>query len=549
MRVALYARYSSDQQREASIADQLRDCQRFVARDHWTVVQEYTDAAMSGASRHRPGFQALIRDARRHEFDVVVSESLDRLSRDQEDTANLFKVLSFVGVQIVTLAEGEIGPLQIGFKGTMGAIFLKDLADKTRRGLRGRVEAGKSGGGLCFGYRVMRALGEHGLTTGEREIDFAEAAVVVRIFEDFVAGVSPKAIVKRLNAERVPGPAGNTWGPSTIHGHAGRGTGILNNELYIGRLIWNRQRYIKDPDTGRRVSRRNPPEAWVVTPVPALRIISDTLWEAAKARQRETRHALAPGTNLNRARRPTYLFSGLTKCGICGSGFTMFSKDRLACAGARERGTCANTATIRRDDVERRVLKAMEERLWNQELFEEFCQEFTRERNRLHGEATAAASAAVREQGAIDRRLTELVEWICTGEWKAQSEMATRVRHEMAGLEQKKIDLAATIAAAERAQRTRPLLHPEMGKLYRDWVIEARDGLNDADRRADATAALRGMVEEIVFTPEGDTLAIVLKGDLAAMLAAASPKAEAPEMRRQVTLVAGGGFEPPTFGL
>jgi len=277
MRVALYARYSSDQQREASIADQLRDCQRFVARDHWTVVQEYTDAAMSGASRHRPGFQALIRDARRHEFDVVVSESLDRLSRDQEDTANLFKVLSFVGVRIVTLAEGEIGPLQIGFKGTMGAIFLKDLTDKTRRGLRGRVEAGKSGGGLCFGYRVVRTLGEHGLTTGEREIDFPEAAVVVRIFEDFVAGVSPKAIVKQLNAGRVPGPGGNTSGPSTIHGQAGRGTGILNNELYIGRLIWNRQRYIKDPETGRRVSRRNPSEAWVVTPVPELRIISETL--------------------------------------------------------------------------------------------------------------------------------------------------------------------------------------------------------------------------------------------------------------------------------
>lgn len=276
---------------------------------------------------------------------------------------------------------------------------------------------------------------------------------------------------------------------------------------------------------------------------------ADYLGHALGSRQGSPTRNAPPGTNLNHVRRPTYLFSGLTKCGVCGSGFTMFSKDRLACAGARDRGIGTNTATIRRDEVERRVLKAMEERLWNQELFEEFCQEFTRERNRLHGEATAAASAAVREQIAIDQRLTELVEWICTGEWRAQSEMAARVRHEMAGLEQKKIDLAATIAAADREQRTRPLLHPEMGKLYRDWVIEARDGLNDVDRRADATAALRGMVEEIVFTPEGGTLGIVLKGNLAAMLAAASPKAEASEMRRQVTLVAGGGFEPPTFGL
>ena len=62
-------------------------------------------------------------------------------------------------------------------------------------------------------------------------------------------------------------------------------------------------------------------------------------------------------------------------------------------------------------------------------------------------------------------------------------------------------------------------------------------------------AALRKMVEEIVLTPEGDTLGIVLKGDLAAMLAAASPQAEAEDLQRQVKMVAGGGFEPPTFGL
>ena len=547
MRVALYARYSSDLQREASIADQFRECRAFAAREGWTVVQEYSDSAISGSSRHRPGLQALRNDA--DHFHVVLAESLDRLSRDLEDTAALFKRLSFIGVRIVTLTEGEIGHLHVGLKGTMNALFLKDLADKTRRGLRGRVEAGKSGGGRCYGYRVVRALGEHGLATGEREVDAEQAAIVVRIFREFVNGVSTKAIAKQLNAEGVPGPRGGTWGPSTIHGHAGRGTGILNNRLYTGEMVWNRQQYVKNPDTGRRVSRRNPTSALVVTPVPLLRIVPDDLWEAAKARQGETRRMLRSGTNLGRARRPAYLLSGLTKCGVCGSGFTMFSKGRLACAGARDLGICTNRLTIRREEVEARVLKAMEERLWNQELFEEFCQEFTRERNRLHGEATAAATAAVRQLAAIDRRLTELVDWICTGDWHTNSELATRVRDEMAELERKKAELAATVTATERAQRARPLLHPEMGKLYRDWVIEARDGLSDADRRAGATAALRAMVEEIVPTPQGETLGIVLKGDLAAMLAAAGPESDSTDLRRQVTLVAGAGFEPATFGL
>ena len=80
-----------------------------------------------------------------------MTEALDRLSRDQADVAALYRQLTFAGVRIVTLAEGEINELHVGLKGTMNQLFLKDLADKTRRGLRGRVEAGKSGGGNSYG--------------------------------------------------------------------------------------------------------------------------------------------------------------------------------------------------------------------------------------------------------------------------------------------------------------------------------------------------------------------------------------------------------------
>ena len=102
------------------------------------------------------------------------------------------------------------------------------------------------------GWTLLRVpcrafLGQHGITTGEREIDPARARIVVRIFEEFVNGRSPKATAQQLNAEHVPGPSGGPWGPSTIHGHAGRGTGVLNNELYIGQLVWNRLRYLNRP--------------------------------------------------------------------------------------------------------------------------------------------------------------------------------------------------------------------------------------------------------------------------------------------------------------
>jgi site-specific DNA recombinase len=154
MRAAVYARYSSENQRDASIEDQVRLCRELAAAREWAVVEVYADQALSGASILRPGYQRLLEDARNGRFDVVIAEGLDRLSRDQEHTAALFKQLRFSAIRLVTVAEGEIGELHVGLKGTMNALYLKDLAQKTHRGLRGRVENGRSGGGRCYGYAV-----------------------------------------------------------------------------------------------------------------------------------------------------------------------------------------------------------------------------------------------------------------------------------------------------------------------------------------------------------------------------------------------------------
>jgi hypothetical protein len=194
--------------------------------------------------------------------------------------------MQFAGVQIVTLAEGEISELHVGLKGTMNALFLKDLAKKTHRGLRGRVEKGKVGGGLCYGYDVVKRLGGDGEPVrGERTINEAQAEVVRRILRDFAAGKSPLTVARDLNAEGIAGPGGQLWSATALRGHVKRGTGLLNNELYVGKLVWNRQRYVKDPRTGRRVSRLNPESEWIVTDVPELRIVDDSLWQAVKARQ------------------------------------------------------------------------------------------------------------------------------------------------------------------------------------------------------------------------------------------------------------------------
>jgi hypothetical protein len=233
---------------------------------------------------------------------------------------------------------------------------------------------------------------------------------------DYAAGLSPKAIAKRLNAERITPPGRTVWNPSTIHGNRNRGTGILNNELYVGRMIWNRLRYLKDPDSGKRVSRLNPAPEWIATEVPQLRIVEDELWNQVKARQAAVR-ALTDGqqTHFKRARRPKFLFSGLAKCAECGGGYVMFWRDRLACFNARSRGTCTNRRTISREEIESRVLVALRDKLMRRDLFEEFCREYVKELNRLRMEHRAKVSQRRHELAVVEREIRKLVQAIKDG--------------------------------------------------------------------------------------------------------------------------------------
>ena len=541
---AIYARYSSDLQREASIEDQNRICRERAAKEGWSIYQEYSDSGISAASLIRPGTQKLLRDALDGRFGIILVESLDRLSRDQEDIAHIFKRISFAGGRIATLSEG-------GLKGTMGALYLKDLADKTRRGLRGRVEAGKSGGGNSYGYDVVRGPGPDGQPlTGERRINAHESAIIRRIFEEYAAGVSPRAIAKRLNAEGVLGPSGKAWGPSTIHGNRERGTGILNNELYIGRLVWNRLRYVRDPETGRRVSRLNPESGWIVQNVAGLRIIDQSLWERVKARQ----GALSAGRNPREApgywgrRRPRYLFTGLMRCAVCGGGIVHFNKAYIGCANARNKGTCDNKGTMRRDDLERAVLDGLQHRLMEPARTKIFCEEYARAMNRLHAERNAQRASDEEALTRTERELARLVQALLDGV------PASALREKMAELQARRDALRSRLATSED---TGIRLHPNMAGYYRAQIADLRMALMESGRRMEAAEIVRKLIDRIELKPVihngRNTLSVSLYGRLAGILAMAT-KAKAPldesDASVKVTkLVAGVGFEPTTFRL
>jgi DNA invertase Pin-like site-specific DNA recombinase len=520
MRAVVYARYSTDLQAAASIEDQIRVCRERIVREGWTYLNAYHDRAMSGTSHLRPGYQRLLEDARRGLFDVVVAEALDRLARDLEHVAHLYKQLSFCGIRLMTLSEGVISELHVGLSGTMAALYVKQLAEKTRRGLRGRVEAGRSGGGNCYGYDVVRQGGADGaLDIGIRAINPEEAAVVRRIFEAYRHGAAPRTIAKALNREGVPGPSGGPWGPSTINGNARRGTGILNNELYIGRRVWNRLTYVKNPNTGKRQSRLNPPEAWIINELPDLRIVAEEVWEAVKARQARMTRATRPEAGRGQTafwthqhQRPRYLLSGLMKCGACGASYTKCGLNRFACAGARDRATCSNTLTIRGDELESAILEGLKTRLMEPALFEEFAREFmaevNRQRSALSGEKTRTRS----ELAQIERQIERLVDAILGG----ADAQAINVR--LKDLEADKRRLTAALAAAPVDQ---PLLHPNLAALYRNRIEELGAALQDPEHGQEAFALVRRLIEEVRLIPLDGELTIELKGELAGILAIA----------------------------
>jgi DNA invertase Pin-like site-specific DNA recombinase len=231
-RAAIYTGYSSENQRDASIEDQVEICRRYAERQGWSVVEVYGDRAASGATRFRAGLARMTADAEAGKFDVPVCEAIDRLGRKLADVADLFDRQTFRRMQVHATNIGQLTPKHVGIMGTMA---LSDLREKTRRGQLGRARAGGIPGGLAYGYEVVPpAPGTR--DAGERRIKEGEADIVRRIFTEYASGKSTRTIAHDLNAAGVPGPGGRPWGDTTIRGQPDRGTGLLNNTVYAGLL-------------------------------------------------------------------------------------------------------------------------------------------------------------------------------------------------------------------------------------------------------------------------------------------------------------------------
>jgi DNA invertase Pin-like site-specific DNA recombinase len=284
VRVAIYARHSTDRQATSS-HDQISRCEAYCTAKNYQITDIYHDEAFSGAMmENRPGIVSLLMAAFDNRFDRIVCEDLSRISRDQADTAHFFKRMVFVGIEVETISEGVINELHIGLKGTMNALYLKDLSDKTHRGMVAAVLRGSVPGGRTYGYDIVRGLDENGgLLHGKRKIVPGEAETIRKIFTLYHSGEKLRHICNALDRMGIAAPSGGKWAPTTLVGTRVRKTGLLRNTLYRGIVTFNRMQYRKTPETGKKLSVIRPESEWIHVPIPELQIVDDATFDAVQA--------------------------------------------------------------------------------------------------------------------------------------------------------------------------------------------------------------------------------------------------------------------------
>lgn len=476
MRIAAYARYSSDQQREASLEDQLRNCRAYCARMGWPAPVVFQDAEISGSRTDRADYQRLMASAAA--FDVILVDDLTRLGRDAEELQRAVKRMGFAGVRLVGVSDGvDTGrkghKVEVGLRGLMSELFLDDLADKTHRGLTGRALSGASAGGLPYGYRV-------GATAGERVIDPGQAAIVRRIFAEYLSGKPARAIAAGLNLDGVPtARAGGSWAASAIHGDRKRGIGILANPIYVGQQIWNRSDWVKHPETGRRIRKERPRSEWITTEKPELAIVDRPTWEAAQARL--ARQGACKGQRGGPGRPPKYLLSGLIRCGECGGPMVMVDAKAYGCSVAKERGTCSSRLRVPRQDAEARLVAGVQQQLLAPEALAAFRKAYTAAAKAQQPDVRAPQQRLAAAERVRENVLAALRAGIITPSTKTE-------------LERAEAEVAAAQAEIERARSVSPArLLPHLEQRWKEIVAALAQRVRDVPKARDALRELIGV--------------------------------------------------------
>lgn len=277
MRAALYARFSTENQRDASIDDQIRECRALAESEKFTVVMSFEDKGISGGTDERPGYQGLLAAARAKLFDVIVVEDLSRLWRNRGEYGSRTVELEDLGIALVTVHGDDTRRdgwgLVLGIKSAMAEEYRKVISRNTRRGLHGKALAGTATGGHCFGYRTG--------PDGRWAIYEPEAVVVRDIFTLASGGGSNRRIATQLNDLGIRSASGGRWAHSSIDT-------LLRNPRYSGRVVFGRRETRHSAANSRKVKLIARSKPVVDREAPELAIVDRATFDAVqKIRGRE----------------------------------------------------------------------------------------------------------------------------------------------------------------------------------------------------------------------------------------------------------------------
>lgn len=459
MLVAIYARYSTERQTEASIADQMRVCRAYAVSRGWPVTSEHSDEGISGAALgNRPG--ALAAMAATGSGDVILVNDLSRLSRSQ-DLAPLLTRLRHRGVRVIGVQDGfdsdsRTATMQAGLSGIMSEEFRRMIGDRVWSAHEWRARAGMPTGGKAYGNRE----------------------IVTEAFTRFANGESMKAIASDFNQRGIPSPGASWKARSGVRGrwlvsalHA-----MLHNELYAGRVVWNRSRWVKDPDTGKRLRRERPESEWIVRAVEPW-IDVDT-WRRVQARFH---------SNRGRGGVRRYLLSGILECALCGSKMIVMGggQHRYVCSQFHGGGphACSNSATIPRLLIEAEVLTPVERDLLSPESFKVAIAEMRKAR-------------AEKPRQVMDRDVAELERLVREGVLSAET-LAPALAEARRKAQERCVDLDATGMPWPSEKLWRETVAQMREVLKGDDVVAARDVLRELIGPAKCEPAEGGMIVEL----------------------------------------------------
>ncbi len=511
MRAAVYARFSSENQREQSIEDQVRVCKEFATRGGITVLDDhvYFDEAQSGSIRARPGLEALKKAAEDKQFDALLVDDSSRLSRDNQHFNTLLCLFQFWGISLISVSDGldmreEHAKVAYQFRGIINELYLTDLKKKTHRGQMGQVLRGFAVGCRGYGYTSvpdgetkydkkgrLRADGFKLVVVPE------EARVVQRIYRDFIAGKAITKIAKEMNEERVPTKARlkGGWNVSTI-------SRILKDDKYIGRFVWNRTTTLKDPMSGKMKQVARPKEEWVVQERAEMRILPNDQWEAAQRRWVEIDGVFPSGKGkrgFEGKRRsyvdshPTHLLSGSLKCGACGGAIALVSgkgSGYYGCLNASRR-SCENKVLIARKRLEDKLVAALSDKVLKPEVLHAVYERTAKKIKEHFAHVPEELRLKKVELNRAETRVHNFIEFIASGRATPGPAPA------LSQAEEKVKTLSADVVSMESAKVHAFTPSP------RAWIADRLTRLHDllGMRTEQSALALRRLTGPVPLTP------------------------------------------------